>query len=119
MGDNSQILELMRMMNSTPKYWILSSDTVIIGSHDDGRPLFLPEEVFKNKIVLTIPSNDTSILLKWMVEKCYDGYYKWEYIGTCDNNLDLSDLDNEYDDHHKEKPEYDNPVLEFRQKVKK
>lgn len=118
MGDNSQILELMRMMNSTPKYWILSSDAIIVGSHDDGRPLFLPEEVFKDKMVLTIPKNDTSILLKWMAEKCYDGYYKWEYIGTCDNNLDLSDLDNEYDDHHKEKPEYDNPVLEFRQKVK-
>lgn len=35
MGDNSQILKLMRMMNSTPKYWILSPNVVIVGSYDD------------------------------------------------------------------------------------
>ena len=102
MGDNSQILKFMRMMNSTPKYWILSPNAVVTGSHDDGRPFLSPGEVFENKIVLTIPSSNASILLKWMAEKCYDGYYKWEYIGTCDNNLDLSDLDldNEYDDQY-------------------
>lgn len=42
MGDNSQILKLMRMMNSTPKYWILSPDAVMTGSYDDGRPLLPP-----------------------------------------------------------------------------
>ena len=110
MGDNSQILKLMRMMNSTPKYWILSPNVVIVGSHDDGRPLFTPEEVFEDKIVLTIPRKDPSILYEWMCEKCYDGYYKCKYIGTCDNNLDLLDLDLG--------KEYDDPVSEFRQKVK-
>ena len=58
MGDNSQILKLMRMMNSTPKYWILSPNVVIAGSHDDGCPLFPPEEVFEDKIVLTIPKDN-------------------------------------------------------------
>lgn len=43
-------------------------------------------------------------------EKCSDGCYKWEYIGTRDNNLDLLDLDLG--------KEYDDPVSEFRQKVK-
>ena len=52
MGDNSQILKLMRMMNSTPKYWILSPDAVMTGSYDDGRPLLPPGETFENKIVL-------------------------------------------------------------------
>lgn len=113
MGDNSQILKLMRMMNSTPKYWILSSDTVMIGSHDDGRPLLLPEEVFKDKMVLTIPKNNPSILLKWMAEKCYDGYYKWEYIGTCDNNLDLSDLVEEYDKRHMDVEKKRERILKF------
>lgn len=111
MGDNSQILKLMRMMNSTPKYWILSPDTVMTGSYDDGRPLLSPGEVFEDKIVLTIPKDDPSTLCEWMCEKCYDGYYKWKYIGTWDSNLlDLSDLDSdkEYDD---------NPVLEFRYKA--
>lgn len=51
MGDNSQILKLMRMMNSTPKYWILSPNVVIVGSYDDGYPLLLPEEVFEDKMV--------------------------------------------------------------------
>ena len=50
MGDNSQILKLMRMMNSTPKYWILSPDAVMTGSYD-GRPLLPPGETFENKIV--------------------------------------------------------------------
>lgn len=111
MGDNSQILKLMRMMNSTPKYWILSPNVVIVGSYDDGYPLLLPEEVFEDKMVLTIPRKDPSILYKWMCEKCYDGYYKWQYIDRCDNDLDLSDLDSdeEYDD---------NPILEFRYKIK-
>ena len=111
MGDNSQILKLMRMMNSTPKYWILSPNVVIVGSHDDGRPLFTPEEVFEDKIVLTIPRKDQSILYEWMCKKCSDGCYKWQYIDRRDNDLDLSDLDSdeEYDD---------NPVLEFRYKVK-
>lgn len=96
MGDNSQILKLMRMINNSPKYWILSPDAVMTGSYDDGRPLLPPGEAFENKIVLTIPRNDPSILYKWMCEKCYDGYYKWEYIGTCDSNLlDLSDLDSD------------------------
>lgn len=36
MGDNSQILKLMRMMNSTPKYWILLPNVVMVGSYDDG-----------------------------------------------------------------------------------
>ncbi len=92
MGDNSQILKLMKMMNSTQKYWILSPNVVIVGSYDDGYPLLLPEEVFEDKIVLTIPRNDPSILYKWMCDKCYDGYYKWQYINRCDNDLDLSDL---------------------------
>ncbi len=111
MGDNSQILKLMRMMNSTPKYWILSPDIVMIGSYDDGRPLLPPEEeVFEDKMVLTIPRKDPSILYEWMCEKYSDGCYKWEYIGTWDSNLDLLDLDLD--------KEYDDPVSEFRQKVK-
>lgn len=110
MEDNSQILKLMRMMNSTPKYWILSPNVVIVGSYDDGYPLLLPEEVFEDKMVLTIPRKDPSILYEWMCEKCSDGCYKWEYIGTWDNNLDLLDLDLD--------KEYDDPVSEFRQKVK-
>ena len=110
MGDNSQILKLMRMMNSTPKYWILSPNVVIVGSHDDGRPLFPPGEAFENKIVLTNPKDNPSILCEYICEKCSDGCYKWEYIGTWDNNLDLLDLDLG--------KEYDDPVSEFRQKVK-
>ena len=110
MGDNSQILKLMKMMNSTPKYWILSPYVVIIGSHDDGRPLPPPGEVFENKIVLTIPRDNPSILCEYICEKCSDGCYKWEYIGTWDNNLNLLDLDLG--------KEYDDPVSEFRQKVK-
>lgn len=93
MGDNSQILKLMRMMNSTPKYWILSPDAVMTGSYDDGRPLLPPGETFENKIVLTIPRDNPSILCEYICEKCSDGCYKWEYIGTWDNNLDLLDLD--------------------------
>lgn len=93
MGDNSQILKLMRMMNSTPKYWILSPDAVMTGSYDDGRPLLPPGETFENKIVLTIPKDNPSILCEYICEKCSDGCYKWEYIGTWDNNLDLLDLD--------------------------
>ena len=110
MGDNSQILKLMRMMNSTPKYWILSPDAVMTGSYDDGRPLLPPGETFENKIVLTIPRDNPSILCEYICEKCSDGCYKWEYIGTWDNNLDLLDLDLG--------KEYDDPVSEFRQKVK-
>lgn len=110
MGDNSQILKLIRMMNSTPKYWILSSDAVMTGSHNDGRPLLPPGETFENKIVLTIPRDNPSILCEYICEKCSDGCYKWEYIGTWDNNLDLLDLDFG--------KEYDDPVSEFRQKVK-
>ena len=110
MGDNSQILKLMRMMNSTPKYWILSPDAVMTGSYDDGRPLLPPGETFENKIVLTIPRDNPSILCEYICEKCSDGCYKWEYIGTWDNNLDLLDLDLD--------KEYDDPVSEFRQKVK-
>ena len=110
MGDNSQILKLMRMMNNTPKYWILSPNVVIVGSHNDGRPLFPPGETFENKIVLTNPKDNPSILCEYICEKCSDGCYKWEYIGTWDNNLDLLDLDLG--------KEYDDPVSEFRQKVK-
>lgn len=110
MGDNSQILKLMRMMNSTPKYWILSLDTVMTGSYDDGRPLLPPGEAFENKIVLTTPGNNPSILCEYICEKCSDDCYKWEYIGTWDNSLDLLDLDLD--------KEYDDPVSEFRQKVK-
>lgn len=110
MGDNSQILKLMRMMNSTPKYWILSPDAVMTGSYDDGRPLLPPGETFENKIVLTIPRDNPSILCEYICKKCSDGCYKWEYIGTWDNNLDLLDLDLG--------KEYDDPVSEFRQKVK-
>lgn len=110
MEDNSQILKLMRMMNSTPKYWILSPDAVMTGSYDDGRPLLPPGEAFENKIVLTIPKDNPSILCEYICEKCSDGCYKWEYIGTWDNNLDLLDLDLD--------KEYDDPVSEFRQKVK-
>ena len=110
MGDNSQILKLMRMMNSTPKYWILSPDAVMTGSYGDGCPLFPPGETFENKIVLTIPKDNPSILCEYICEKCSDGCYKWEYIGTWDNNLDLLDLDLG--------KEYDDPVSEFRQKVK-
>ena len=110
MGDNSQILKLMRMMNSTPKYWILSPDAVMTGSYDDGSPLLPPGETFENKIVLTIPRDNQSILCEYICEKCSDGCYKWEYIGTWDNNLDLLDLDLG--------KEYDDPVSEFRQKVK-
>lgn len=110
MGDNSQILKLMRMMNSTPKYWILSPDAVMTGSYDDGCPLLPPGETFENKIVLTIPRDNPSILCEYICEKCSDGCYKWEYIGTWDNNLDLLDLDLG--------KEYDDPVSEFRQKVK-
>lgn len=110
MGDNSQILKLMRMMNSTPKYWILSPDAVMTGSYDDGRPLLPPGEAFENKIVLTNPKDNSSILCEYICEKCSDGYYKWEYIGAWDNNLDLLDLDLD--------KEYDDPVSEFRQKVK-
>lgn len=110
MGDNSQILKLMRMMNSTQKYWILSPNVIIVGSHDDGRPLFPPGEAFENKIFLTNPKDNPSILCEYICEKCSDGCYKWEYIGTLDNNLDLLDLDLG--------KEYDDPVSEFRQKVK-
>ena len=109
MGDNSQILKLMRMMNNTPKYWILSPDAVMTGSYD-GRPLLPPGETFENKIVLTIPRDNPSILCEYICEKCSDGCYKLEYIGTWDNNLDLLDLDLD--------KEYDDPVSEFRQKVK-
>lgn len=102
MGDNSQILKLMRIMNSTPKYWILSPNTVMVGSHNGGRPFLSPEKVFKDKIVLTIPEDNPYIFCKWMIKKCYDGYYRWEYIGICDNNLDFSDidLDKEYNDQY-------------------
>ena len=126
MGDNSQILKLMRMMNSTPKYWILSPNVIIVGSHDDGRPLFPPEEVFEDKIVLTIPKKDPSILYEWMCEKCYDGYYKCKYIDRRDNDLDLSDLDSdeEYDDKYCDKFK-ENTILsadldmnEFRYKIR-
>lgn len=110
MGDNSQILKLMRMMNNTPKYWILSPDAVMTGSYDDGHPLLPPGETFENKIVLTIPKDNPSILCEYICEKCSDGCYKWEYIGTWDNNLDLLDLDLG--------KEYDDPVSKFRQKVK-
>jgi hypothetical protein len=110
MGDNSQILKLMRMINNSPKYCILSPDAVMTGSYDDGRPLLPPGETFENKIVLTIPRDNPSILCKYICEKCSDGCYKWEYIGTWDNNLDLLDLDLD--------KEYDDPVSEFRQKVK-
>ena len=126
MGDNSQILKLMRMMNSTPKYWILSPNVVIVGSHDDGRPLFPPEEVFEDKIVLTIPRDNPSILYEWMCEKCSDGCYKWQYIDRRDNDLDLSDLDSdeEYDDKDCDKLR-ENTILsadidmnEFRSKIR-
>lgn len=126
MGDNSQILKLMRMMNSTQKYWILSPNVVIVGSHDDGRPLFPPEEVFEDKIVLTIPRKDPSILYEWMCEKCYDGYYKWQYIDRYDNDLDLSDLNSneECDDKDCDKSK-ENTILsadlginEFRSKIR-
>lgn len=110
MEDNSQILKLMRMMNNTPKYWILSPYAVMTGSYDDGRPLLPPEETFENKIVLTIPKDNPSILCEYICEKCSDGCYKWEYIGTWDSNLDLLDLDLN--------KECDDPVSEFRQKVK-
>lgn len=66
MEDNSQILKLMRMMNSTPKYWILSPDAVMTGSYDDGRPLLPPGEAFENKIVLTIPKDNPSILCEYI-----------------------------------------------------
>lgn len=110
MGDNSQILKLMRMINNSPKYWILSPDAVMTGSYDDGCPLLPPGETFENKIVLTIPRDNPSILCEYICEKYSDGCYKWEYIGTWDNNLDLLDLDLG--------KEYDDPVSEFRQKVK-
>ena len=110
MGDNSQILKLMRMINNSPKYWILSPDAVMTGSYDDGRPLLPPGEAFENKIVLTNPKDNPSILCEYICEKCSDGCYKWEYIGAWDNNLDLLDLDLG--------KEYDDPVSEFRQKVK-
>lgn len=110
MGDNSQILKLMRMINNSPKYWILSPDAVMTGSYDDGCPLLPPGETFENKIVLTIHKDNPSILCEYICEKCSDGCYKWEYIGTWDNNLDLLDLDLG--------KEYDDPVSEFRQKVK-
>ena len=126
MGDNSQILKLMRMMNSTPKYWILSPNVVIVGSYDDGRPLFPPGEVFEDKIVLTIPRKDQSILYEWICKKCSDGCYKWQYIDRRDNDLDLSDLDSdeEYDDKDCDKSK-ENTVLsadldinEFRSKIR-
>lgn len=110
MGDNSQILKLMRMINNAPKYWILSPDAVMTGSYDDGRPLLPPGEAFENKIVLTNPKDNPSILCEYICEKCSDGCYKWEYIGTWDNNLDLLDLDLD--------KEYDDLISEFRQKVK-
>ena len=126
MGDNSQILKLMRMMNSTPKYWILSPNVIIVGSYDDGRPLFPPGEAFENKIVLTIPRKDQSILYEWMCKKCSDGCYKWQYIDRRDNDLDLSDLDSdeEYDDKDCDKFK-ENTILsadldinEFRSKIR-
>ena len=124
MGDNSQILKLMRMMNSTPKYWILSPDAVMTGSYDDGRPLLPPGETFENKIVLTIPRDNPSILCEYICEKCSDGCYKWEYIGTWDNNLDLLDLGEECDDKDCDKF-IENTVLsadldinEFRSKIR-
>lgn len=126
MGDNSQILKLMRMMNSTQKYWILSPNVVIVGSYDDGYPLLLPEEVFEDKIVLTISRNDPSILYKWMCDKCYDGYYKWQYINRCDNDLDLSDLNSNEECDNKDSDKLrENTVLsadldinEFRSKIR-
>lgn len=126
MGDNSQILKLMRMMNSTPKYWILSPNVVIVGSYDDGYPLLLPEEVFEDKMVLTIPRKDPSILYKWMCEKCYDDYYKWQYIDRCDNDLYLLDLnsneecDDKYCDKSKENTilSADLDINEFRSKIR-
>lgn len=110
MGDNSQILKLMRMINNSLKYWILSPDAVMTGSYDDGRPLLPPGEAFENKIVLTNPKDNPSILCEYICEKYSDGCYKWEYIGTWDSSLDLLDLDLG--------KEYDDPVSEFRQKVK-
>ena len=126
MGDNSQILKLMRMMNSTPKYWILSPNVVIVGSHDDGRPLFPPEEVFEDKIVLTIPRDNPSILYEWMCEQCSDGCYKWQYIDRRDNDLDLSDLnsneecDDKYCDKFRENTilSADLDINEFRSKIR-
>lgn len=44
MGDNSQILKLMRMINNSPKYWILSPDAVMTGSYDD------PVSEFRQKV---------------------------------------------------------------------
>lgn len=66
MEDNSQILKLMRMINNSPKYWILSPDAVMTGSYDDGRPLLPPGEAFENKIVLTNPKDNPSILCEYI-----------------------------------------------------
>lgn len=85
----------------------------MVGSHDDGRPLFPPGETFENKIVLTILKDNPSILCEYVCEKCSDGYYKWEYIGTCDNNLDLSDLVEEYDKQHMDVEKKRERILEF------
>ena len=101
MGDNSEVLKAIRLMQDTPKYWILSSRAVLVGSHEDGSPIFSPNsECFRNKMVLTISEDDPTTVLEWISAKQYDGYYKWEYTGSCDNMLDLSDLSKEYDKQH-------------------
>lgn len=112
MGDNSEVLKAIRLMQNIPKYWILSSRAVLVGSNKDGSPILPPDsECFRDKIVLTIPEEDPTTLLEWISAKQYDGYYKWEYTGTCDNMLDLSDLSKEYDKQYKEEHEDDNPDI--------
>lgn len=99
MGDNTEILKAIRLMQDNPKYWILSSQTIMVGSDKDGTPIFSPEEnCFKNKIVITIPEKYPNSIYEWVAMRCYDGYHRWEHTATYDNKLDLSDLAREYDE---------------------
>ena len=127
MGDNTEILKLIRLMHDSPKYWILSSQTVMVGSDKDGTHIFSPEEnCFKNKIVITIPEKYPNSIYEWVAMRCYDGYHRWEHTATYDNTLDLSDLAREYDElkstsfqeEAKKALEDENPVLEFKDHVK-
>lgn len=127
MGDNTEILKAIRLMQDNPKYWILSSQTIMIGSDKDGTPIFSPEEnCFKNKIVITIPEKYPNSIYEWVAMRCYDGYHRWEHTATYDNKLDLSDIAREYDEwksssfqeEDKKALENENPVLEFKDHVK-
>jgi hypothetical protein len=99
MGDNSEVFKAIRLMNDNPKYWILSSRAIMVGSDKNGTPILSPDEnCFKNKIVITIPEKYPNSMYEWVAKRCSDGYHRWSHTATYDNTIDLSDLAKEYDE---------------------